>query len=285
MPRHRTDAPVERRASGPLNRAWRIFGTGFSFVVFGLAGLVCGLTLFPAACLSARDPETARRRAQWIVHRWFALFVRLMRWFTLISWDVRGAEQLRVPGRLIVANHPSLIDVVMLIAHIPEVDCIVKPAIFANPFLRGPATWAGYICHGTPEQLVADCAATLKRGHSLLVFPEGTRTTPGQPIRMTHGAARIALEADATIVPVTITPEPVTLTKGLPWYRVPPRTSHYAITVGEPYPAARFGENAASTALAARRLTHHWEQYFAARTGGVAGHPLAPPAAQPQYSS
>lgn len=274
---------VPATASLP-DRLWRKCGTAVAFSVFGLACVAFGFTLFPAACLTTRDPAVARRRAQWIVHRWFRFFAGLMKRLGLIRVEIRGGERLRQPGRMIVANHPTLIDVVLLIAQIPEVDCIVKRGVLRNPFMRWPARWAGYIGNDHPEQLVADCAASLKKGHSLLVFPEGTRSIPGQPLRMTHGAARIALEADAQVLPVTVSCEPAILHKGVPWHYAP-RQGHFVITVGEPYPVAPFREGAASTAIAARRLTHHWEQYFAARTGGTAAHPLAPTAPQPQYSS
>jgi len=270
---------------GPINRAWRILGTGLSFTLFGVVGLVAGLTLFPLIGLSTRDPEVSRRRAQWLVSQWFGFFANFMRLVGVISFEVHGAEKLRRPGVMIIANHPSLIDVVLLIAHVPEVDCIVKRAVFDNPFMRWPATFARYICHNTPEQLIADCTAALRRGHSLMIFPESTRTVPGQPIRMMHGAARIALEARATVLPVSITCEPLTLTKGLPWYRVPARRAHYTLTVGDPYPVPSFQQGHASAA--ARRLTHQWEQYFAARTGQPAAHPASPladDAAHPQYS-
>ncbi len=276
--------PPRRRLAWRLNRAWRVCGTGLSFVLFGLACVLFGFTVFPLACLTTRDRATARRRAQWIVHRWFNFFARFMAAVGVIRYELRGAEKLRRPGQLIIANHPSLIDVVLLIAHIPEVDCIVKRQIFDNPFMRWPALWAGYIRHDTPEQLIADCAGVLQAGHSLLVFPEGTRSVPGQPIHMTHGAARIALEANADILPVTITCEPLMLNKGVPWYRVPPSPGHFILDAGEAYSAAPFLAGAGgSVTIAARRLTHHWQNYFSAPR--TAAHPLAPRAAHAQYAS
>lgn len=273
-----------KTVDGPLNRAWRVFGTGLSFTVFGLACILFGVTLFPLACLTTRDRATARRRAQWIVHRWFIFFARFMSSIGIIRYEIRGAEKLRRSGQVIIANHPSLIDVVLLIAHIPEVDCIVKRQIFDNPFMRWPALWAGYIRHDTPEQLIADCVGVLKNGHSLLVFPEGTRSVPGQPIHMTHGAARIALEAGADILPVTISCEPPMLVKNEPWYRVPLRRGHYILDVGDAYSAAPFlAEAGGSVTIAARRLTRHWQTYFTARVTPAA-HPLAPHAAPAQYA-
>jgi 1-acyl-sn-glycerol-3-phosphate acyltransferase len=268
-----------------LGRIWRSAATGFCFATFGLVSVVAGVTLFPLLCLSTRDAEVARRRAQRLTHVWFGMFSRLMAATRAIRFEVHGAERLRQPGIMVVANHPSLIDVVLLLGYMPEVDCILKPAIFRNPFMRRPATWLGYIAQHSPEQLLVDAQAALRRNHSLLVFPEGTRTVPGEPIRMPHGAARMALETGATIVPVAIKVTPPHLFKHEPWWRAPATRPHYVLTVGKPYPAAKFLEEANGVpSVASRRLSRHWEQYFAEHTGSTAAHPLADPAGRPHYS-
>ena len=127
----------------------------------------------------------------------FRAFMETMRVLGILTYRVEGAERLREPGRLIVANHPTLIDVVLLVSQMPEVDCIVKRGLWRNPFLRWPVSWAGYLPTAAGEELIEECSATLRRGHSLLVFPEGTRTVPGKPLRMQRGAAHIALAADS----------------------------------------------------------------------------------------
>lgn len=268
-----------------LNYVWRAAATGFCFAVFGIVSLVAGFTLFPALCLTAPDAEAARKRAQALTHRWFGAFSRLMAATGAIRYEIHGAERLRQPGLMIVANHPSLIDVVLLLGYLPEVDCIMKQAIFHNPFMKWPATWLGYIAQTSPEQLFTDAQAALAKGHSVLVFPEGTRTVPGQPIRMSHGPARMAIEAGARILPVAIKVTPPHLFKHEPWWRAPESIPHYVLTVGKPYLAADFLKDADGVpSVAARRLSRHWEQYFAEHTGSAAAHPLADPAGDPHYS-
>ena len=244
---------------------WRQLRTGIAFALFGLAGLVFGPLVLPLARIGAGDPDRLRRRVQWIVSRWFGAFSQAMRLLGLVRWTIEGAEKLNKRGQLVIANHPSLIDVVLLLGYMRESDCIVKQALFRNPFTRKAVTWAGYISNSTPTQLVADCTASLKAGRSLLIFPEATRSVPGQPIRIPHAAARIALESVAEILPVSIRCEPITLFKHQPWYRVPARRVHYTIVVGEAYSAAPWLAEAPNTAIAARRLSRHWEQWFTDR--------------------
>ena len=279
-------SPPARTLGWRLNWLWRSAATGFCFAVFGVASIVAGITLFPLLCLTTRDPDVARRRAQALTHHWFGAFSRLMAALGAIHYEIHGAERLRERGVMIVANHPSLIDVVLLLGYLPEVDCIMKPAIFENPFMKRPANWLGYIAQRSPEQLFADVSAALRKRHSVLIFPEGTRTVPGQPIRMGHGAARMAVETGATILPVAIRVTPPHLFKHEPWWRAPVSLPHYVLTVGEPYPAARFLNEADGVpSVAARRLSRHWEQHFAAHTGGSAAHPLAETPGHPHYSA
>jgi len=246
-----------------LDRGWRLFGTGLSFACFGLGGVLLSLSLFPLIRLTSPDPDTTRRRIQRAMHYTFRLFVLEMSVLGVMSYEVQGRERLRRGGTLVVANHPSLIDVVLLIALMPEADCIVKQALWRNPFLRWPVAWADYTPNGdSAEQLVESAAAKLRAGRSLVVFPEGTRSRPGQPLAMQRGAARIALAAGAEVLPVTIVCEPPMLGKHQPWYRVPPRRGHWRMLVGEPLRAADFAPAGVPEALAARRLTEHFRNYF-----------------------
>jgi len=246
-----------------LDYGWRLFGTGLSFACFGLGGVLLSLTLFPLIRLVSRDRDTTRRRIQRAMQYTFRVFLWQMTTLGVISYEVSGRERMAGRGQLIVANHPSLIDVVLLIALLPEVDCIVKQALWRNPFLRWPVAWADYIPNsGSAEELVASAAANLRSGRSLIVFPEGTRSVPGQPLNMQRGAARIALAAAAQLVPVTIVCQPLMLAKTQPWYHIPPSRGHWRLVVGEPLPAAQFTGAGIPEALAARHLTQFLVEYF-----------------------
>jgi 1-acyl-sn-glycerol-3-phosphate acyltransferase len=249
---------------GRLDRAWRIFGTGLSFVCFGIGALLLGFTVCPVLRLSTRSRSVGIARVQRAVSRSMRLFLWLMKSLGVCSYEVRGREKLAARGQFVIANHPTLIDVVMLVGLMPEVDCIVKQALWRNVFLRWPVYWAGYISNATGEGLVAACAAALAAGRSLLVFPEGTRTRPGEPLTLQRGAAQIALAAHVPLRPVTITCDPITLFKGNAWFRVPQRPAHWILTVDDPLPVAGFTAAGEPNSLAARHLTQALTQWFTA---------------------
>jgi 1-acyl-sn-glycerol-3-phosphate acyltransferase len=246
-----------------VNRLWRVFGTGLSFVCFGLGAVLLGFTLWPVLRFSTLDRRRGIARVQRAVSVSMRLFLWLMKTLGVVSYEVHGRERLAQRGQFVVANHPTLIDVVILVGLIPEVDCIVKQALWRNVFLRWPVYWAGYISNATGEGLISACVEALRAGRSLMIFPEGTRTKPGGgSLEFQRGAAQIALAAQVPLRPVTITCDPITLFKGNAWYRVPARRAHFVIAVGEPIPVIEFLTRAEPPPLAARHLTKALADWF-----------------------
>jgi 1-acyl-sn-glycerol-3-phosphate acyltransferase len=250
--------------STPLGRAWRILATGFAFSVFGLGALLLSVTACPLIALTTPDKSEARRRIQYALHIGCRLFIWLMRWTGLITYELQGIEALSEPnpaprGRMLLANHPTLIDVVFLLAWTPKAVCIIKQAIDENPFLRRAAEWSGYVSNATPEQLINDCVRTVQSGQSLIMFPAGTRTIPGQRHVFKRGAAWIAIRSGAEILPIQIRCEPIMLTKHTKWYQVPPSPGHFTITVGTALRPSEFWPAGTSPTQAAARLTQQLE--------------------------
>lgn len=249
-----------------LDRLWRIVATGFCFSVFGLGGLVLRIVVFPLVRWSVRDPERRAVRVKAIIRHTFRFFVGLMVRTGVLSLEVHGLDKLhRSGGRLVVANHPSLVDVVFLISFIDRADCIVKSSLARNPFTRGPVVSAGFLCNDEGEGLVDDCVDSVRRGNRLIIFPEGSRTPLNGMLPLQRGAARIAVKGEIDITPVRIRCQPRMLAKGVPWYRVPPSRGHFVIEVCDDIPIAPFLE-ARSHAIATRQLTDHLTDFFSLET-------------------
>ncbi|MFA7555561.1 MAG: lysophospholipid acyltransferase family protein [Spongiibacteraceae bacterium] len=249
--------------STKINYYWRIFGTGFSFVFFGLGGVFLALTLLPAVRLWPGTTYQRNRRARKVVHNTFRYFIWQMGFLGVNTMNIEGRQQLReTKGQLVIANHPSLIDVVILIACIPNCCCIVKQALWQNPFISGVVRWTGYISNSDPVSLIAECRKVLDEGCSIIVFPEGTRTSDASALKFQRGAANIAVRCKADILPVIIRPDLPTLRKGEPWYSIPSRCPVFSVKTLPPIEASSVVGEQAELSLATRQLNRYLQNYY-----------------------
>ena len=239
-----------------LEYSSRVARTGAGFVLFAVLALMLAFFVLPASRLWPGGDARNDLRAQRIIHRVARFYLAVIQRAGIMRLTLVGAEHLTHDGpHLIVANHPTLLDIVFLCSALPQFDCIVNGPRSDNFFLRGLARSAGYVRNDAGTSIVRECAERLRRGRSLLVFPEGTRSPAGGLGTFQRGAARIALEAGCDLLPVAITCEPPTLRKGQKWYDLPERPFHATVRVLEPVssdPARSSGE---SVSVAARRLT------------------------------
>lgn len=245
---------------------WRIIAAGISFMLFGLGGILLWALVFPAVALLTPAPKQRRKRCRLVVHYSFKLFIGMMSFFGIFRYTVQGQERLNRPRQLVIANHPSLIDVVFLISLIKDTNCIVKGGLFKNYFTRGSLINSGYIPNDSSEAMIANSVKALKTNDSLVIFPEGTRTRMGEVIKFQRGAAYIARQSNAIVTPVTIRCSPPMLTKSQKWYEVAYKRAKYEIIVGQDLPIEAIAqENSESDmypSMQARKTTRAWQDFF-----------------------
>lgn len=143
-------------------------------------------------------------------------------WLGLMRIDDTALNALsRDDGLIIAANHPSMLDAMLVIARVPRGICIMRANLMRNPFLGGSARLARYIRNDPPRRMIRSCVANLKQGGQLVLFPEGTRTVtaPINPFR--PGITLIAHMAQVPIQTVIIEAESPYLGKGWPIWRAP----------------------------------------------------------------
>lgn len=234
---------------------WRLLGTGFSFVLFALGALLLGGLLAPLIYLLPWPDGRRRQFARKSIQRWVQFYVWVMRSLGLLRVRFDGVDALNQPGVLVVANHPTLLDAVLLMAVMPNATFIVKAAMARNPFTCWIVSLAGYIPNDeVGVDLVDRAAEALRTGETLMIFPEGTRTD-GDQLRLKRGAANIALAAACPLLPVVIDCQPMTLRKGEPWYRIPACAPLFILKVLPRMHVAALVDTQQPPGLQARALT------------------------------
>jgi 1-acyl-sn-glycerol-3-phosphate acyltransferase len=164
----------------------------------------------------------------------------------------------RLAGLIVVANHPSMLDAMMLVARLPHSACIMKASLMRNPFLAPGARLARYIRNDSAHGLVRRAVDDLRQGGQLVMFPEGTRTTV-PPVNAFHrGVTLIAKRAAAPIQTVFIDAHSPYLCKGWPLWRLPPLPIVFSVRLGRRFepaddPAALLRELEAYFAAGVRR--------------------------------
>lgn len=244
----------------------RLASTGLSFLLFGLVGALLGLVAVPLLLAWPGSAGARRSRVRRMIRMAFRAFVGFMNQTGGISYSLAGLERLGRPGQLIIANHPSLIDVVLLLAFAPDAGCVVKRAAWHNPSMVIAVSAAGYVPNEPTDRMIERAAALLARGECLIMFPEGTRTVPHAVMHFHRGAASVAVRAARVVTPVFIAVEPAHLSKGVPWYRIPAIRPHYSLRVGQDVELAPFRLRPAP--LASRELNRQFAITYA-REGGA----------------
>ncbi|MES2205806.1 MAG: lysophospholipid acyltransferase family protein [Pseudomonadota bacterium] len=237
--------------------------TALAFSLFSIGGLCLSVFIFPWLNILPTHNGLRKKIARRCIQRTFKIFVNFMCVSGIMSLTVKGIDSLKnAKGVLVLANHPTLIDVVVIISYMPFANCVVKSKLWDNFFLGGVVRAAGYIRNDdSSEMLINDCKNSLHKDEPLVIFPEGTRSVKGQELRFLRGAAHIALASQVPIVPVILHCDPPTLSKAERWYHIPSHRFHFSLEVKSVVTISTLVRDT-TTSLASRRLTEALTHYF-----------------------
>lgn len=136
-------------------------------------------------------------------YQYFKLFVKISIILGAVRLTVENEETLNsIRSKVVIANHPSLFDVVILFSLVPNADCIVKGELIQNKFISLIIKNL-YIPNNIPfDEQLEHAKKSMDEGNNLIIFPEGTRTKPGEPWDFKKGAARFALYSKNDVIPI-----------------------------------------------------------------------------------
>ena len=185
--------------------AYRVFAKWLSFFAFGFCTLVLVTFIFPAMRLFLHPREKFTKYGRRFVSFSMRGYVSFMHFLKALDLKTGNREAFRnLSSKIIVANHPSLLDIIMLLSLVPNADCIVNTRLNRNIIVRGVIRQLYILNSLNFEDLLKACNDSLNQGNCLIIFPEGTRTPRHGKITLKKGAARIALASGCGIVPLHI---------------------------------------------------------------------------------
>lgn len=227
--------------------AWTAYETLAMVLGLGFLALLCLAWLPFALVLHLIMPRRwGQPLGRAMIAFGFRVYLRFLSLFCACRFDLAALDALRREAPLIVvANHPSLLDAVMILSRFPDMVCIMKAALMKNPLLGAAARLARYIPNNTPLDMILGACDELQAGAKLLMFPEGTRTRNFPVDACTAGAGLIAGRTGAPVQALLIEFSSPYLGKSWPLWRRPVLPLRFSIRLGRRFPpptdAAAFG--------------------------------------------
>ena len=181
----------------------------FSYVYWVFLALT--FPVFFAVALAIFVLTVAFDRRRVAVHLFSCFWASCYVWLCPL-WRVRISGRGRLPWRgaaVIVANHASLLDILVLYGLFRPFKWVSKAELFRVPILGWNMRINDYVPlrRGEREsviQMMAHCRRHLAAGSPILIFPEGTRSKDGSLQPFKEGAFRLAAEAGCPVIPVAM---------------------------------------------------------------------------------
>ena len=217
---------------------FRMALTAYCFVQFAVQVLWLGKWVIPRILKSRGKDAEKRSQALLHAHQHVAIYLNTLSRLGLISFEFVGVP-IKGPA-VVVANHPSLLDFIVLLRDFPNAICLYKSQTRDNPVLSDFVNVAGYIegMDGTREaskRIVDECCQRLKEGHHVAFFPEGTRSESNSSIgRFRSTGFYAAIKSGVAVQPVMIYCDPLFLGKNQSWSEFSKRCNRMVIEYLEP---------------------------------------------------
>lgn len=196
--------PPQKVKNWPLY-IYRVCAKIFSLIFFALGTILLSVAAFPVLKIIFHPKKNFRYYARHVVYILFGFFMRLMFCLGLLKINVDKKGYLKnLKSAVVVSNHPAYLDAAVMISLLPHTSVIAKASL-SKKDVMAIVIRELYMPNSMPyDKMLAQAKEDLERGNTIVVFPEGTRSTKYGQHKYKKGAARIALAAGCPVIPVYI---------------------------------------------------------------------------------
>lgn len=221
-------------------------------ILFAFGALFIGCVIFPVLSVCKKDKKVFAQ----VIHNSWKIFIKIMEKSGIIKVRINGNLS-DIKGKIVVASHPSFIDIILLIGNMQPSVCLAKKSILKNPIMRNIVKSLYIINDIDPEEFKKSATEALKEGYNIVIFPTGTRTLPDEKIKIHKGAAQISIASRVDIVPVKIETDYPFLIKNHFPLDANDKTINYTLTVLPEIKLSNFKQN-----LSEIKLRNHISEYI-----------------------
>lgn len=226
----------------------RLFRSLFFYVCLFLSTLFLGTSAVITAYISKKEN---------LAHLVGRLWGNVNLWTAGVKVKISGLKNIELSQSYVyAANHQSWFDIFAILGRLPvQFRWLAKEELFKIPVLGQAMASIGYIPINRNDRRKAfksinKAADRVQKGTSVVIFPEGTRSTDGVLQDFKKGGFILAIHSQQPIVPISISGSHHILPKKGDW-KIEPGTIH--ITIGKPIPTAGLDTKRRDTLIAAVR--------------------------------
>jgi 1-acyl-sn-glycerol-3-phosphate acyltransferase len=199
----------------------RVTLIAYCFLQFAVQVLWLGKWQMPRVIDKGKGSPDTRRNALYIAHRHVVHYMATLDFLGLVAFRFEGTPHDQ--PCIMAANHPSLLDFIVLLQDLPNAVCLYKSQSLDNPVLSSFIQVGGYIeghdgTASASKRIISSCCERLAEGHHVVFFPEGTRSESASTVRKFRTTAfHAAVKCAAPVQPVVIFCQPLFLGKNQSW--------------------------------------------------------------------
>ena len=226
----------------------RRFFFAVALFCFSVGALLLGLIIFPCMKIFSNSTTDYKFKCSKIIHIMWRVLVKYLEFTGIIKvfYDKKIGE---IKNKIIVASHPSYIDIVILIALIPNSLCLAKTSLLNN-FIMKNIVKSLYITNDSSvEEFLEKSKEALDEGFNIIIFPTGARTESGEDVHIHKGAAKLAIFSKCKILPIKITTSESILTKNHSIFQIGSKTVDFNLSMQDEISVSDFVENISEISL------------------------------------